>query len=84
MFYGTDCPSCEYMKKLLEKLHSEHDISVEMRDVWQSESDYRLMENYIEHAESDCAGIPFFINTLTMQWVCGEVDYQELVDWATK
>ncbi len=82
MFFGTDCPSCESMKMLTQKMFHEYGIVVDMHDVWKSESDYRVMENYIQMYCPDCPGIPVFMNTETNQIICGEVSYKVLCNWA--
>lgn len=82
MFYGTDCPNCNNMKILVDKLQTDFSLHVDMYDVWQSESHYRVMENYIHLYCPDCPGIPFFINTDTNQVICGEVGYKKFSNWA--
>lgn len=29
-----------------------------------------------------CGGVPFFYNTKTNKWICGEADYDTLKKWA--
>jgi hypothetical protein len=33
--------------------------------------------------DGTCGGVPFFFNTETEEWICGEASYDELVSWAT-
>ena len=83
MFVGTECPHCMAMRPLLGKLTFETGLVVEERDTWKNKSDYRLMENYQEAAgDKDCDGIPFFYNTATGGYLCGEVNYKTLKKWA--
>lgn len=70
------------MKILLMKLEYEHGIMCDLREVWQNETNYRVMENYISEYCSDCPGVPFFINTDTNQTICGEVGYKKFTNWA--
>jgi thiol-disulfide isomerase/thioredoxin len=83
MFVGTDCPHCMAMRPLLAKLAFDTGIVVEERDTWKNQSDYRLLENYQEKiGDKDCDGIPFFYNTKTEKYLCGEVNYKTLKKWA--
>lgn len=78
-FSGSDCPHCEIMRNLVERLEQEG-IIVQEKEVWNNESNYRLLENYLE--QSDCPGIPVFVNTHTGVVLCGEVTYKQLWSWA--
>lgn len=83
MFIGTECPHCASMEPLLGKLAFETGLTVEKRDTWKNQSDYRLLENYQEQiGDKDCDGIPFFYNTRTEKYLCGEVNYKTLKQWA--
>lgn len=79
-FSGADCDHCEIMRRLIERLNHEFGIVVDEREVWNNEANYRLMENYLK--ESDCPGIPVFMNTQTNVLLCGEITYKQLVSWA--
>ena len=35
-----------------------------------------------EYDKDYCGGVPFFYNTETNKWICGETDYEELKKWA--
>ncbi len=84
MFSGTECPHCARMRPLLIKLESETGIMVEERDTWKKQSDFRLLENYQDATGDDeCRGIPFFYNVTNKTFLCGEVNYKQLKDWAT-
>lgn len=85
MFVGTECPHCDAMRPLVAKLQFETGIVIDERDVWKSESDYRVLENYradIIAKDPECNGIPFFYNTQTGSFLCGEVSYKKLKEWA--
>jgi hypothetical protein len=83
MFVGTECPHCDRMRPLVAKLQFETGIRLEEWDVWKDERSYRLMENYIaEIKDKDCDGIPFFYNTKSGAYLCGEVSYKKLKAWA--
>ena len=79
-FMGTDCPHCEIMKRLVERLSYEFQISVTTHNVWENENSYRLLENFTKN--HDCEGIPVFVNTQTGIVLCGEVSYKQLQSWA--
>ena len=84
-FYGTDCPHCDAMRPLIGKLAFETGITPDERDVWTSQKDFRLMENYQDAVKKDdpeCDGLPFFYNTKTGAYLCGEVSYKVLKAWA--
>jgi hypothetical protein len=84
MFTGTDCPHCEVMRPLVAKLIYETGAEIEERDTWKSQSEYRLLENYQSAVgDRDCDGIPFFYNTESGDYLCGEVSYKKLKAWAT-
>ena len=85
MFVGTECPHCDAMRPLVAKLSFETGVQISERDVWKSEPDARLLENYQEEiakTDPECQGIPFFYNTTTGDYLCGEVSYRQLKKWA--
>ena len=85
MFVGTECPHCDVMRPLVAKLAYDTGVVIEERDVWKSEKDARLLENYQATTnDPDCDGIPFFYNVNTGKFLCGEVSYKKLKDWATE
>jgi len=78
-FYGTECPHCERMHKLVAKLEKEESVQVEKLECWHNpENEKRL----IELDKGLCGGVPFFYNTKTSQWICGEESYDKLKEWA--
>ncbi len=84
-FSGTECPHCDIMRPLVAKLAKEEGISLEEHDTWKSQADYRLYENYqneVMKADPNCDGLPFFYNTKTGSYLCGEVSYRKLKVWA--
>jgi thiol-disulfide isomerase/thioredoxin len=85
MFIGTDCPHCDAMRPLVAKLIYDTGITVDERDVWKNQSDFRIYENYqnqVRATDPDCQGLPFFMNTETGDYLCGEVSYTKLKVWA--
>ena len=80
VFYGTECPHCDRMNKLLLKLKKEKNIDVMMIEVWHNKENEKRL---IEIDKDRCGGVPFLYNTKTGKFICGEVEYNELVSWAT-
>ena len=78
-FYGTECSHCIKMKPLVEKLENEEEVKVEKYEVWHNEENLQKMRGY---AEGKCMGVPFFLNTETENFICGETDYEELKQWS--
>lgn len=67
------------MKPLVDDLKKEG-IAIDELEVWEN------VENEAKMQELDkglCGGVPFFINTETKSFLCGEVTYDELKAWAT-
>ena len=79
-FYGTECPHCERMMPLIERLEKEEKISVECIEVWHNEENAKKLEELDK--DGMCGGVPFFINTKTGKTICGEATYDKLKDWA--
>lgn len=78
-FYGNGCPHCVKMAPLVERLRGEG-VQVEALEVWENE------ENAQKMAELDkglCGGVPFFYNTETKTYLCGDVSFEDLKAWAT-
>ena len=79
VFYGTECPHCEKMNKLLSKLKKEKNIDVMMIEVWHNKENEKRL---IDLDKDRCGGVPFLYNTKTKHFLCGEVEYNELIAWA--
>jgi thiol-disulfide isomerase/thioredoxin len=80
-FFGTECPHCIDMKPLVEKLQQEEGVKVESFETWHNEENAKKMAEYDTGL---CGGVPFFFNTETKKFLCGEASYKELKDWAGK
>lgn len=79
-FYGTECPHCITMHPLVERLEKEEKIEVEKIEVWHNqENEKRLLQ--IDNGEL-CGGVPFFYNTETKKFICGDARYDILKKWA--
>lgn len=78
-FYGIECPHCVRMHALVERLEKELGVHVERYEVWHNNENRKIMQQYDKDL---CGGVPFFYNTATDKWICGETDYEELKTWA--
>lgn len=79
-FYGEECPYCIEVNKMIDMLEAENPmVHVERLEIWHNKENDALVDVY---DKDYCGGIPFFINTKTNKWICGETTYEELKDWA--
>ncbi len=78
-FYGEECPHCMDMKKIVKDLEEKENIKIESFEVWHNEENLKKMEDLDQNR---CGGVPFFYNTQTNEWICGEASYDELHNWA--
>lgn len=77
-FYGKECPHCIAMAPDVEKLiKAGHKI--QQLEVWHDEKNAKKMEEYDRGL---CGGVPFFYNTKSKQFICGEADAKKLKKWA--
>ncbi len=87
MFHGNECPHCQAMMPVVDKLKKEEGIALDKKEVWHNEKDADLMRSYRDIIEPKCGGqlrTPTFINTETNDVVCGEVEYEKLKEWANR
>ncbi len=80
-FYGKECPHCVNMKPLVARLKKEEGVTVESLEVWHNEENQERMSQYDKQM---CGGVPYFFNTKTKEFLCGEVPYEALRAWALK
>ncbi len=78
-FFGTECPHCKRMAPVVDKLEKEEHVSVTRYETWHNEENAKKMTEYDKNL---CGGVPFFFNTDTKAFICGEADYDELKKWA--
>lgn len=78
-FYGKECGHCLTMAPLVEQMEKELDVTVEKLETWHDEANARKQEEYDTGL---CGGVPFFFNTDTKKFLCGESSYEELKAWA--
>lgn len=80
-FFGQECPHCDKMKPLVEKLEKESGVQVEKYEVWHNKENAKKMEEY---DKGRCGGVPFFLNTDTDKFICGEATLDGLKEWAER
>ncbi len=87
MFHGRECPHCKKMMPLVDKMIEEEEVELEKLEVWHNEKNADAMRSYRDIITPKCGGqlrVPSFLNTETKDVFCGEVEYEELVDWAKR
>jgi len=77
-FYGRECPHCQRMLKVSAKVMKDTGKTIERKEVWHNDANMKLLTDY--DAKNECGGIPFYYNDETKKWLCGEVEYEELVE----
>lgn len=77
-FYGDECDHCHAMRPLIERLEKESGAKIEQYEVWHNEKNAKIMDGY----DKNCGGVPFFYNTESKEWLCGEVSFEKLKEWA--
>lgn len=78
-FYGDGCPHCEKMEPKVEQLEDEENVEVEQLETW---NDKENAEKLQEFDDGKCGGVPFFYNTESEEFICGETDLETLKAWA--
>ena len=78
-FYGDKCGHCENMKPMVEKFENETGLKIEKLEVWNDDENAKKLEQYDKGL---CGGVPFFFNTDTNDFICGETSYEKLKEWA--
>lgn len=80
-FYGKECEHCINMEPLVERLAKETKLKFERFEVWHNAENAVKMQKY---DRGRCGGVPFFINTETDKFICGEDSYENLKILAEK
>lgn len=73
-FYGKECSHCVAVAPVVERLKSEG-MEIEQYEVWHNEEHAARQREY---DRGRCNAVPFFVNTKTDRFICGEADYDEL------
>lgn len=78
-FYGDGCPHCEKMEPKVEQLEEEEDVTVKQLETWNDRENAKKLQ---EFDDGKCGGVPFFYNTDSDEFICGETDLETLKAWA--
>ncbi len=78
-FYGEECSHCQNMKPMIDDLEKELGVKVERFEVWSNDENKKMLQEY---DKDFCGGVPFFYNTASADWICGEADLERLKNWA--
>lgn len=83
-FYGKECPHCKAMEEKVQNLQENEGLDVKQLEVWHNEENAEKKAEFDQDADGDdlCGGVPFFYNTETDEWICGETSYDRLAAWA--
>jgi hypothetical protein len=70
------------MRERLDKIEHELQIPVKRFEVWHNKENMDRVESLERDGKAKVLGIPFFYNTQTGGYLCGEVSYVKLKAWA--
>ncbi len=87
MFWARECPHCKNMMPLVDRLIDEEGIEIEKLEIWHNEENADLMRSFKDVIAPKCGGqlrTPTFFDSETNDVICGEVEYEVLIDWAMK
>jgi thiol-disulfide isomerase/thioredoxin len=79
-FYGTECPHCRRMDKIVAELEKKKKITIAKLEVWHDEENKKILEAIPEF--NKCRGVPFFFNRTSGKFICGECSLEDLEKWA--
>lgn len=80
-FYGEECPHCQKMMKLTDRLMKEFpSIKIVRKEVWHNKENMELVKAF-DKGDS-CGGLPFYYNEENKKTICGEARYSDLKAWA--
>ena len=82
MFHGAECPHCQVMQPVVDKL-IEEGMPIEKLEVWHSEENETKMHDYAEIIMEGCGtlGVPCFLDAEGQHAICGEMSYDDLKSW---
>ena len=67
------------MRELVERLEKEEGIKIDSFEVWHNKENEKKL---LEIDKDMCGGVPFFYNTQTEKFICGDTDYDTFKKWA--
>ncbi|MDE2001509.1 MAG: hypothetical protein KGI60_03000 [Patescibacteria group bacterium] len=74
-FYGKECPHCVNMEPTVAKVEKATGLKFQKFEVWHNEENAQKLNT---HDRGRCGGVPFYINTDTDKFICGEDSYEAL------
>ena len=77
-FYGAECGHCLKMMPMIDALIKEG-IAIEKLETWHDEVNAEKMTSFDRGL---CGGVPFFYNTESKQFICGEANEKTVRAWA--
>lgn len=83
-FHGAECPHCEVMRPIVEKLEKNIGVKVKKFEVWHDEKNADKMREYaniIMDAGDGDLGVPAFVDVKNNEAQCGEMTEKELKKW---
>jgi thiol-disulfide isomerase/thioredoxin len=83
MFHGQECPHCQAIHPIVDKLIQEG-FEIDKLEVWHSQDNEELMNNYAEIITSSCGGnlgVPSFLDIEGNRATCGVMSYDNLRAW---
>lgn len=88
LFTGRECPHCLRMAPIVAEVERESGRPILEVEVWHDEEHAKLMEeSYGDALRAACGGllgVPAFYNEDTGEALCGEVDKDVLLAWASR
>lgn len=79
MYYGDTCQHCHKMMPLVDALEKQMGVKVERKEVYNNQANN---EERMTNDQGVCGGVPYFYNTESKKWICGETSLEKLKEWA--
>lgn len=86
MFHGAECPHCQAMTSIVDKL-IEEGMNIEKLEVWHDDNNAKKMKGFSVIITKACEGdlgVPAFVDEENNRAICGECSYLELKEWINK
>lgn len=84
-FHGQDCPHCQKMRPIVDKLEKELKVKIKRLEVWYDEKNADKMREYakiiIKASDDGDLGVPAFVDAKNKEAICGEMPQKELKKW---
>jgi hypothetical protein len=75
------------MIPLVDKLLDDEGIEIKKYEIWHDEKNADYMRSFRDTIKAKCEGqlrVPTFLNLETKDVICGEMEYEKLLDWVKK